>query len=155
MKDLDEALDALPSGGGVVEVERPGHRARVDVVEADRLGVRIRKVDLERSAPVDVAREARELPERLRSLPDRVAPVEVAPALGGARLRTRPDELRGREYFEVDVEPLRTSIRRTRVTDDGREPTDFTLTREQLDRLVDEAGGPPAPSADPAGGPER
>ncbi|MCB9686289.1 MAG: hypothetical protein H6735_14700 [Alphaproteobacteria bacterium] len=140
MSGLDDALDALPADGGTAEVQRGDHRARVDVVEADRLGVRIRKLEVERDQPVDVAREARELPERLRSLPDRVAPVEIAPSLGGARLRTRPDELRGKEYFEVDVEPTRTTVRRTRATEDGREPTDFTLTREQLERLIDEVG---------------
>ncbi|MCA9489638.1 MAG: hypothetical protein KC621_06930 [Myxococcales bacterium] len=137
---LDDALDALPAEGGTADVDRGGHRARVDVVEADRLGVRIRKLEVERDEPLDVAHEARDLPERMRSLPDRVAPVEIAPSLGGARLRTRPEDLRGKEYYEVDVEPLRTTVRRTRATEDGREPADFTLTREQLERLIDEVG---------------
>lgn len=140
MSGLDDVLDGLPEEGGTATVDRGDRRARVDVVEADRIGVRIRKLEVERDQPVDVAREARELPDRVRSLPDRIAPVEIAPSLGGARLRTRPDELRGREYFEVDVEPQRTTVRRTRATDDGREPVDFTLTREQLERLIDEVG---------------
>ncbi len=142
---LDGALDALPREGGEVEVQRGGCRAHVEVAEVDRLGVRVRKVEISRDQPVDVAREARELPERVRSLPERLAPVEVAPELGGARLRTRPEELRstrgGREFFEVDVEPLRTTVRRSRVTEDGRQPADFTLTRDQLDRLIDETRG--------------
>lgn len=142
MKDLDDALDALPAGGGKVTVDRPGAKATVDVVDADRLGVRVRGVRVDREGPVDVAKEAAALPERLRALPDRVAPVEVAPELGGARLRTRPDELRGREWFEVDVEPARTSIRRTKVDEDGdRSAADWTMTREQLDRLIDETKG--------------
>lgn len=91
---------------------------------------------------MDVVEEASRLPERLRSLPDRVAPVEVDRGLGGARLRTRPDELRGPDYFEVDVEPRRTSIRRTRLSEDGsRQPAEWTLSREQLERLIDEASG--------------
>lgn len=139
---LDEELDRVPAGGGAVQVEREGTRAKVDVVEADRLGVRVRGVEVTRTRPVDVGEEARALPERLRALPERVAPVEVDPALGGARLRTRPEELRGREYFEVDVEASRTSIRRTKVGETGeRVETDWTMTREQLDRLIDETSG--------------
>lgn len=139
---LDEELDRVPAGGGAVQVERAGTRAKVDVVEADRLGVRVRGVEVTRTRPVDVGEEARALPERLRALPERVAPVEVDPALGGARLRTRPEELRGREYFEVDVEASRTSIRRTKVGETGeRVETDWTMTREQLDRLIDETSG--------------
>jgi hypothetical protein len=140
---LDEALDRLPREGGTVRVDRRGAEAEVTVVEADRLGVRVRGVSITRERPIDVSEEAKNLPERLRSLPERVAPVEVDAGLGGARLRTPPDELRGgREYFEVDVAPSRTSIRRTRVSDGGeREETDWTMTREQLDRLIDETTG--------------
>jgi hypothetical protein len=139
---LDDQLDRLPSDGGKVSVERGSTTAEVDVLEADRIGVRVRGVAVRRDGVVDVETEARSLPERLRALPERVAPVEVDPNLGGARLRTRPEELRGREFFEVDVEPSRTSIRRTRVTPEGdRVETDWTMTREQLDRLIDETSG--------------
>ncbi|MEQ1568692.1 MAG: hypothetical protein ABMA64_23845 [Myxococcota bacterium] len=142
-RSLEHALDSAPAGGGTVEVPRDGGTAEIDLLDVDRLGVRVRGVRVRRDADVDVATEAARLPDQLRSLPDRVTPVEVAPSLGGARLRTRPEELRGGEYFEVDVEPRRTSIRRTRVTEDGtREPTDWTLTRDQLERLIDEAAGP-------------
>jgi hypothetical protein len=138
---LDEQLDRLPTGGKV-RVERGHTQTEVEVVEADRLGVRVRGVDVHRDRPVDVETEARSLPERLRALPERVSPVEVDPTLGGARLRTRPEELRGKEFFEVDVAPSHTSIRRTRVTPEGeRVETDWTLTREQLDRLIDETSG--------------
>ena len=143
MKDrrLDDALDALPPGGGTVTVDRGGNQATVDVIDADRLGVRVRGVQVARGRSIDVAAEAGALPERLRALPERVAPIEVAPELGGARLRTRPEELRGREWFEVDVEPDHTTIRRTKVDDDGtRRATDWTMTRDQLDRLIDEVG---------------
>ena len=57
-------------------------------------------------------------------------------------MRSQPREGR---YFEIEVQPGRTDIRRTRVNDDGeRQPTDWTMTREQLDRLIDEAAGPTA-----------
>lgn len=142
-RDLDNALDVVPPGvGATVGVDRAGSTTEVDVVDVDRLGVRVRALRVERERPVDLETEARSLPDRVRSLPDRLEPVEIAPSLGGARLRTRPDEYQRREFFEVDVEPLRTTIRRTRVDDDGtRGPTDWTMTREQLDRLIDETTG--------------
>lgn len=139
---LDDALDALRSGGGTIGVDRDGANAEVDVVDVDRLGVRVRSVRVVRQRPVDLETEARSLPDRIRALPDRLEPVEVDPGLGGARLRTRPEEYHRREYFEVDVEPLRTTVRRTRVDEEGtRSPTDWTMTREQLDRLIDETAG--------------
>lgn len=139
MTELDRALDAL-RGPGVVRVDRSGRTAEVDVTEVDRLGVRVRGVRVRCEQPRDVVEEARALPERLRALPDRVAPVEVDPVLGGARLRTVPGDVRD-GYFEVDVTPHDTEIRRTRVAGGEREPADFTLTREQLDRLIDQAAG--------------
>jgi hypothetical protein len=141
-RTLDQALDDLPAGGGTVTVDRDGAEATVEAVDADRLGVRVKRLRVDRDVPVDIEEEAHSLPDRLRSLPDRVVPIEIAPELGGARLRTRPEELRGREWFEVDVDRDGTSIRRVRADEDGsRVPVDWTLTREQLDRLIDETKG--------------
>lgn len=132
---LDDALDAL-DGPGTIDVPTERGRAEVDVAEVDRLGVRVRRVKVERETR-DIAHEARALPDRLRSLPDRVAPSEVAPTLGGAILRTVPEEMRGR-YFEVDVRPGHTEVRRVKVSGGERSADDFVLTREQLEKLVDE-----------------
>jgi hypothetical protein len=137
---LDGALDRA-AGGGVVEVDRGSGRARVHVVEADRLGVKVSRVGVTRTAPVDVAAEAERLAGGVRALPDRLAPVEVAPALGGAILRTRPEDLRRREFFEVQVAPGETVVSRHRVDAEGRTPVDFTLTRDQLDGLLDDLSG--------------
>lgn len=138
---LDKALDAL-DGSGTVEVDRGGHSAEVDVIDVDRIGVRVKGVRVRHDGPVDVEREASALPDRLRSLPEPVGPVEIAPELGGAKLRGTPD--RQQRYFEVEVEPDRTHIHRTQVNDDGeREETDWTMTRDQLDRLIDETAGQP------------
>ena len=134
---LDEALDAL-DGPGTIDVPTDGGRAEVDVAEVDRLGVRVRRVKVERERR-DIAEEAHALPDRLRALPDRVAPSEVSPELGGAILRTVPEEVRDR-YFEVDVRPGHTEVRRVRVDEGERSSDDFVLTREQLEKLVDELG---------------
>lgn len=136
---LNKALDDL-DGPGTVEVDRDGASAEVDVVDVDRIGVRVKGVRVRHDGPVDVEREAEALPNRLRSLPDPVGPVEVAPELGGAKLRGTPD--REQRYFEVDVQPDHTNIRRTKVDDDGeRQESDWSMTRDQLDRLIDEASG--------------
>lgn len=144
MSGLDDALDAL-GGAGEAEFGREGGSARVDAADVDRLGVRVRRVRVERDAPWDVVERAAALPDRLRALPDRVAPQEVAPELGGAILRTRPEDLRptptGTEYFEVDVRERSAEVRRVRVRDGERTDADWTLTREQLGRLLDELEG--------------
>lgn len=136
-KELDRALDGA-AGGGTVEVGRPGGRARIDVVEADRLGVKVRGVVVTRDRAVDVEGEARRLAGGVRALPERLDPVEIAPELGGAILRTKPEDVRRREFFEVGVTPTETTVSRQRATPDGREAADFTLTRDQLDGLLDE-----------------
>lgn len=45
---LDNALDRAPAGGGTVEVERAGSNAEIDVVDVDRLGVKVRGVRIVR-----------------------------------------------------------------------------------------------------------
>lgn len=135
---LDQALDG---GVGRVEAETEKGTVEVEVTDVDRLGVRVRGVTVKRGAPVDIVEEAARLPDALRALPERVEPVEVAKALGGAKLRTSLRDLRGREYFEVDVEAGKTSVRRTRVVDGEREAREWTMTREQLERLVKEIEG--------------
>lgn len=135
---IDDALGAAGTTGKV-EAEAGDARAEVEVSDADRLGVKVRSVKVTRSTARDVGAEAASLPERLRSIPERLQPVEVDPKLGGATLRTRPDDMRKREFFQVDVHGERdVEVRRYKVGAKGRKPVDFTMTRDQLERLVDE-----------------
>jgi hypothetical protein len=134
---LDRALDTQTRG--TVTAKDGDGRAEADVVDVDRIGVRVRRVAV--SAPRgDVEALAKALPERLRSLPERVEPIEVSPKLGGAVLRTPVDQVREREFFEVEVRGDDVTVERWRATDAGRERVDFDLTRKQLGRLVDELG---------------
>lgn len=138
---LHRALDAHPDAPGTARVDGDGGAwAEVDVVRVDRIGVRVREVRVGHP-PRDVAEEADRLAGALRDLPDRLAPVEVDRALGGAVLRTRPEDLRRREFFEATITPEQTTIRRARAGDDGREPAEFDLTREQLGRIVETIDG--------------
>ena len=138
--DLDKALDAL-EGPGVIEVEEAGGKTRVDVVESDRLGVRVRAVHVAHNSR-DMGRVAEVLPDRIHALPGRLMPVEVAPVLGGATLRTRPEDMRRKQFFEVKVREDGTDIRRYQVSEGERKSKDWTLTRDQLRDLVDEIRGP-------------
>ncbi len=137
---LDKALDGL-DGPGIIEVEEAGGKTRVDVVETDRLGVRVRGIHVGHGER-DMQRVAEVLPGAVRAIPGRLVPVEVAPVLGGATLRTRPEDMRRKQFFEVEVRKGGTDIRRYQVKDGSREGRDWTMTREQLRDLVDEVRGP-------------
>ncbi len=126
---------------GPVRTEREGAVAEVDVEDVDRLGVRVRSVRVTGAVPMGIASHAERLPDALRVLPDRVVPVEVAPSLGGAVLRSHPAQVQGREYFEVRTDGRAVDVERVRGGDTGREAIGFTLTREQLRRLVDDLEG--------------
>lgn len=125
---------------GPVRAEQEGAVAEVDVEDVDRLGVRVRSLRVTGARPVGVQAHAERLPEALRALHERVVPVEVAPELGGAVLRTEPGEVRDREFFEVHTDGHEVRVGRLRVAEGSRTATGFTLTREQLRRLVDGLG---------------
>jgi len=139
---LFEALDDLPEGRGELSVDLEQGRAEIDVLESGRLGVRVKRVGLQRASDVDVLSEAKMLPGRLVSLPERVVPVEVDGRLGGAVFRTEPETVRDREFFEVELRgPRSIEIQRFKVQEDGgRQAIDWTMTREQLKKIVEEMG---------------
>ncbi len=129
--------DALQPGEVVAEVD--GARAEVEVVDLDRLGVTVRRVRVT-GEDIGVRRAADALPEALRALPDRLAGVEVDPRLGGAVLRSVPADVRrhgdAREFFEARTDGASVVVERARVGQ-GREVVPWTLTREQLGRIVE------------------
>jgi hypothetical protein len=134
---LREALDDGKTGK--VEVEAGGSSAEVDVVDVDRIGVQVRGVRVRREQAYDVEGVAERWPKELRDLPDRVQPVEVDARLGGASLRSRPDEMRDDSFVEVDVRGSEASVHKLRKKPGGgREAVDWTMTRDQLGRLLDD-----------------
>ncbi len=135
-RELDAGL-----APGPVRVDRDGAAAEVDVDDVDRLGVRVRRVRVAGASAAGIRAHVDRLPEALRVLPERIVPVEVAPTLGGAVLRSDPAEVRDREYFEVRTDGRAVDVERVRSTDAGRSSVGFTLTREQLRRLVDALEG--------------
>ena len=137
---INPALDALNGEAGTVEAVVDSGCAEVDVVAVGGLGVKVRRVRFHRNESFDLAEESEQLPQRIRSLPHRLQPVEVDPVLGGSVLRSRPEEMRRGDFFQVDLHGTREiEVRRIAVGHDGaRSDADFTMTREQLGDLIDE-----------------
>lgn len=139
-ESIEDALDALDAGTGMVRASTKRGTVAVDVVAVDRLGVKVREVSVTRDDPFDLVLECAALPERVRSLPHRVIPVEVDPRLGGGVLRSAPQEMRKSDFYQIDMDTDRNiGVRRFKVNDHGdREQIEYTLTRERLEDLIDE-----------------
>lgn len=135
--ELCDALDKRLRPGRVT-ADDGEVRAEVDVEDVDRLGVSVHGVRVRGAAPRELRGCVDRLPDALDVLADPVTPVEVAPALGGAILRSAPKR---REFYEVRTDGHEVSVERHRVGPDGRARVPFTLTREQLGRLVEGVGG--------------
>lgn len=135
MKALDDALDGAREG--TVRAAEGGVEVEVDVLDVDRLGVKCSRLRVHRAGPLDVAEVAEGLPDRVRALGEALVPVEVDPGLGGAVLRSEPED---HEFYELGVQASGDLELRRWKGGPGvdREPADFTLTRKQLGRLVDE-----------------
>jgi hypothetical protein len=132
---LDAQLDAPVAGAA--EAKDGGRSVEVEVVQTDRLAARVKAVCVS-GGNGDVPGQAARLPGELRGvLPERLEPVEVAPGLGGAILRSEPGDIRDREFFEVRTDGRSTTLERLRVTATGRERVPFTLSREALGQVVD------------------
>lgn len=133
-----------PGATGTVEVDLPRGRARIDVVTSGPVGVEVERVRVTRDGPVDVVREAERLSRRLeRHLDEDLAPSEVDPRLGGAVLRTRPEQVRDREFYELEIEQAgEVELRRKKgLASGGWGACSFPLTRRRLGRLLDELSG--------------
>lgn len=139
--DLHTQLDAAPPGASTLSAQGPQGRAVVELEDVDRLGARVRRVRVEPT-------HAASLPDQvagtvgLRGLPDRLVAVEVDERLGGAVVRSDPRDMRERRYFEIGLDGAGGSVERFRaLPEGGRASEPFTVTREQLGRLVDELAG--------------
>lgn len=136
-RKLDDLMPAGTAPGTIRAESEAGDAAEVEVVEVDRLGASIRGVRVTSSERASVEGQAARLPEALRSLPERVVPLEVDGRLGGAVLRSAPEEMEGPEFYEVRTDGRSASLERLRGGENGPERVPFTVTRDQLGRLVD------------------
>ena len=140
---LEEAFDQHEAGQEEVRVRDGDIETSCKVSAVGPVGVRLKELEVHRENGLDVVAEAERLPRVVRSLGAELIPIEVDPGLGGAVFRSCPTENQANEFFEIDCERRgKTRLRRLRSLEDGgREAIDFSLTREQLGRLVEEVAG--------------
>ncbi len=137
---LERKLDLPGSGEGRVQVEaEDGTVVELDVVDRDRLGATVDRLRVSVPQPDPLPRQAEAIAGRVRELGGRLVPVEVDERLGGGTLRTAPGEVRGGRFYEIGLDGDGATVDRYQVGDDGaRRRQPYTLTREQLGRLVDD-----------------
>ena len=134
-QQLSEATDDAISQPGSTTVESGGLSAEIDVVESGPIGVIIDRLRV-RGPSGDISKRAHRLADILRPGGTPLSPIEVDPRLGGAILRSPLD--RQHRFFEADVTEDAIELTRQRVEADGsRQPTDFSLTREELGEILD------------------
>jgi len=153
-KALDEKLDAHlerarqareagepdPGPPGLVRVEEGGASAEAEVVDCERIGATVERVRVRQAEGGDVARQAEAIAAGGQGFGERIKPLEVEPSLGGAVLRSEPEDMVGGRYWEVEVGEggRQAEAGRWKIGADGqrqREPA--TVTRENLGRIVD------------------
>ena len=147
---------ALKNSAGVgrrdIEVEHEGSTASAKVhgsgpygSSLDRLIVQGPDRELtDEQAGEEVQRQARKVAEDVTYLPERFREHEVDSGLGGAILRSRPEEMRGREYSEVELKKGREAdVSRYRYdserTERHRIPQQYA--HETVERLTDDLDG--------------
>ena len=137
---LEAALHDVPStaeGTSTVEAECNGVHVQATVRDIDRLGIVIERVRVQ-SGTGNLGQRTLTLAD-IRPAGERLRAVEVAPSLGGSKIRTRTEDIRNGEFFEIDVAAEGAELRRYRKTESGqRVITPFTVTRKHLGNLVDQ-----------------
>ena len=136
---LGDKLELPGITSGPVNVETETGSVEVDLADADRLGAQIDRLKVSVPSAAPLHQQAENISRRVRHLPERLVPHEVDERLGGGVLRSDPVDMRGKRYFEVGLDGESATVERYCAQPGGgrkREP--FTLTREQLGRLVDD-----------------
>ncbi|MFH1463941.1 MAG: hypothetical protein ABIO70_06125 [Pseudomonadota bacterium] len=129
-----------PGPPGTVRAEADGRTVEAEVQDCERIGATVGRVRVRQAEPGDVAHQAKALAGGMRGLGERLVPVEVEPELGGAVLRTDPEDMVDGRFWEAQVSDggREAGIERWKVGADGqREAEPTTVTRESLRRLVD------------------
>lgn len=133
---LGEALRTAEPG--VVEVEQHGRRVIAEVAGAGPYGADLKRLRVEGEFDVPAAVDAIE--QAVTRLPERLERFEVEPTRGV--LRTAREQVRDREYYEVEVTPDGIDFARYRYRGPGeRELVTENYGRRELKQLVDDLAG--------------
>jgi len=135
-----QAGEPDPGTPGRIEIEADGVSLEADVVDCERIGATVDRLRLRREEPGDVHAQAGAIAGRMHGLGERVHPVEVEPSLGGAVLRTTPDDMVDGRFYEISVgdDGRQADLERWKIGEQGqREREPFTVTRDKLGRVVD------------------
>lgn len=136
---LSDKLNLPGVTGGSVTVDGEQGAVEAELADVDRLGASVERLRVSVPEASSLPQQAQGICERVRGLGERLVPVEVDERLGGGVLRSDPGEMRGRRYFEVGLDGEGAILERYRsLPEGGREREPFTVTREQLGRLVDD-----------------
>lgn len=151
----DKLIRALKNSAGSgkrsIEVEHEGTTAAADVNGSGPYGSSIDRLtvvgpDRERPDPQageDVARQARAIVDRVTYLPEHLREHEIDAGLGGGVLRSRPEEMRDREYHEIELDRGRqaeVSRYRYDAAETRRDRIPQQYSHEALERLTDDLG---------------
>ncbi len=141
-------VDAMRSGAeGPVEVIDGDLRVAADVQGSGPYGAVLRGVSVERTEAREgdrgqaMERAVEALAERVQYLPERLAPLELDAPSGRGILRTRRDQVRDAEYYEVVVDGGdRVDVGRFRFDRETgrRRRVGDNLGHRVIERLVDD-----------------
>lgn len=136
---LRDKLNLPGVRSGPVQVDGEAGQVQADLADVDRLGASVDRLRVSLPSGIPLPLRAQGVCQRVRGLGERLVPVEIDERLGGGVLRSDPRDMRGRRYFEVGLDDEGATLERYRaLPDGGREREPFTVTREQLGRLVDD-----------------
>jgi len=139
---LEKKLDLPGAGTGSVQVDSETGAVQLDIADHDRLGATVDRLRVSVPSSATLPEQASAIADRVRDLGGKLIPIEVDERLGGGTLRTAPRDIRGGRFFEVELDGDSATIDRYQIQEDGqRERQPFTMTREQLGRVVDDLAG--------------
>ena len=134
---LREALEDQLREPGRGQAEQEGISIEVDLVDCDRLGAVVEGIRV-RGAAADVVERAEAISREVRPGGDHLLPVEVDRGLGGAILRSAPEDVH-RGFYELRVSPEGVELSGHKLTSEGqRIRVPYTWTRDQLGSVIDQ-----------------
>ncbi len=139
-REAREAGEPDPGPPGTVTVEADGTTLEAELTDCERIGATVDRLRVRHEQSGDLQAQADAMTRGQRGLGERLRQVEVEPSLGGAVLRSEPEDMSDGRYWEVSVgeEGRQAELERWKVGEQGqREREPYTVTRGNLGKIVD------------------